>query len=98
MRLEQGKANLASVEAFSQQVSERKKVSQGLAHFLAFDEQMRAMQPIFDKFLSRGLQSCSLALSDFIFVMGEHQIFAAQVEIKTWAEKFHAHGAAFDMP
>src|SRR5260370_34261930 len=59
---------------------------------------MGAMQPIFDKFLSRSLQSCSLALRNFIFVMREHQIFAAEVKIKTRSEQLHAHGTAFDMP
>src|SRR5215469_10557344 len=55
---------------------------------------MRAVQPVFDEWLSCG----ALALGDFILVMRENQIFAAQMQVKTLPQDFHAHGAALDMP
>src|SRR6185295_10232580 len=44
------------------------------------------------------LDPSALALSDFVFVMREGQILAAQVQIETRPQHFHAHGAALDVP
>src|ERR1043165_1837626 len=55
---------------------------------------MRAVQPMFDEPLAGG----ALALGDFVFVMREHQILAAEMQIEGRPEDFHAHGAALDVP
>src|SRR5258707_6444466 len=40
----------------------------------------------------------AFALRDFVFVMRENQILATEMQIKTRAENFHSHRAAFDVP
>ncbi len=55
---------------------------------------MRAVQPVFhERFAGR-----AFALGDFVLVMREFQILAAEVQVETFAEHFHAHGAALDVP
>ena len=41
------------------------------------------MYPEFDEFLTRLLHGGSFALSDFIFVMREHQILTTQMKVET---------------
>src|SRR5579863_10377957 len=94
MRAEQQGADFAAGKTFGQQIAQREKVAEGFAHLFAFHEQMRAVQPIFYE----GLAGGAFALGDFILVMREDQILAAQMQIETRPEKFHAHGAALDMP
>ena len=53
------------------------------------------MQPIFYK---RMLACAAFGLGYFIFVMRENQITAAAMEIKTFAQIFHAHNGALNMP
>ena len=48
--------------------------------------------------MSVALQAGAFALGDFVLVMGEHQVLAAEVEVETWPEQFHAHGATLDVP
>src|ERR1022692_2239174 len=56
------------------------------------------MQPVFDETLAGGLNARAFALRDFILVMREHQILAAEMQIKARTENLHAHGAALDVP
>ena len=55
---------------------------------------MRAMQPVFHKRFS----GRAFALGNFILVMRKFQILAAEMQVKAFAEQFHAHGAALDVP
>ena len=59
---------------------------------------MRAMQPILDERLPWPLHFRAFALRDFVLVMREDQVLAAQVQIEAGAEQFHAHRAALDVP
>src|ERR1035441_315604 len=56
------------------------------------------MQPVFDEGLAARLDPRALALRDLILVMGEHEVFAPQMQVKAWPEEFHAHGAALNVP
>ena len=40
----------------------------------------------------------TFALGDFVFVVGEHQILAAAVNIEPFSQKMPSHGGAFDVP
>ena len=40
----------------------------------------------------------ALALRNLIFVVREHQVFAAGVQVEALAQKFHGHRRAFQMP
>src|SRR5436190_5717578 len=95
---EQQIPNLSSSESFSDQIAERKEISERLAHFLALDEQVRTVEPVLHKTLAFGLNARAFALRDFIFVMREHQVLAAKVQIEAGAEDFHAHRAALNVP
>src|SRR5208283_2923958 len=55
---------------------------------------MRPVQPMPDERLS----GRTFALRNFVLVMRENQVLAAEVQIKTRSENFHAHGAALDVP
>src|SRR5205823_5663371 len=85
-------------KSFGQQIAQREKVAQRLAHLLALDEQVRAVQPVFDEPLAGRLDRRAFALRDLIFVMGENQILAAEMQVKARAEQRHAHRAALDVP
>src|SRR5580765_8268928 len=98
MRLEQLKSNLSTGEALGEQIAEGKKIAQRLAHLFAFNQQVGAVKPIFDEMLALRLQTCAFALGDFIFMMREHEVFAAEMEVEACAEEFHAHCATFDVP
>ena len=81
MRRQQEIPDFAPGESFPQQIPQREEVPQRLAHLLAFDEQMGAVQPMFDETLASRLHAGAFALRDFVFVMREHQIFTAEVQI-----------------
>src|SRR5260370_18825860 len=98
MRGEQQVTNLPAGKSFRQQITQCEKVAERFAHFLAFYQQMRAVQPMFDKSLSCLLDPRSFALRDFVLMMREHQVFTPQMEIEDRAEELHAHGAALDVP
>ena len=53
------------------------------------------VHPVFGEWLCRWPIS---DLGQLVFVMGEHQVHAAAVDVEGLAEVFHAHGRAFDMP
>src|SRR5689334_24521722 len=64
------------------------------SHFLAFHQQMLGVQPIAREGLARG----GFTLRNFVFVMRKREIDAASVNIQRFAEIFHGHGGALDVP
>src|SRR4051812_38607474 len=98
MRSEQQITNLATGVTLGRQVAQDKKVAERLAHLFAFNEQVRAVHPMFDEAFSGRLQAGALALGDFVLVMWEDEVFAAEMQVETGSEQFHAHGAALDVP
>src|ERR1700686_4253593 len=48
--------------------------------------------------LHEGLAGGGFAFGDFVFVMREGQVYAAGVNVQSFAEIFHGHGGAFDVP
>src|SRR5712671_1587925 len=55
---------------------------------------MLSVQPVADEVFAGG----GFALRDFVFVMREGEIDAAGVDVDGFAEIFHGHGGAFDVP
>ena len=55
---------------------------------------MFAMQPVIYKFAG----VCSFTLSDLIFMMGEHIVDPAGMQIKSFTQIFLTHGTAFNVP
>ena len=45
-----------------------------------------------------GLAGGGLALGYLVFMMGEHKVLTARMDIEGGTQKLHAHGAALDMP
>ena len=45
-----------------------------------------------------GLAGGALGLGDLVLVVGEHEVFAAGVEVEGVAEEFGGHGGALDVP
>ena len=80
--------------ALEQQVAEGEEVALGFRHLLAFDEQEANVEPMAREGLVRG----GFGLGDLIFVVREHEVFAAGVEVEGVAEIFHCHSRAFDVP
>jgi len=72
-------SNFTARKSSSDEIAQREEIAERLAHFFAFNEQMCAMQPIFDEPLSGWLEARTLALRNFVFVMREHQILAAEM-------------------
>src|SRR6266540_1325524 len=73
---------LAPGVTFRQNIWDRVKIAQRFRHFLAIDQQVRAMQPIADEFLA-----ChAFALCDLCFVMRKNVIDAATMNIDLVAE------------
>src|SRR6202050_5080921 len=48
--------------------------------------------------LHKGLAGGRLTFGDFIFVMRKGEVYAAGVNVQSFAEIFHGHGGAFDVP
>jgi len=59
---------------------------------------MRGVEPVFHKSPALRLETGAFALGNFVFVMGKHEILAAEMKIEARPQKLHAHGAALDMP
>ena len=55
---------------------------------------MLGVQPVAREVLAGG----GFALGDFVFVMREGQVDAAGVNVQRFAQIFHGHGGAFDVP
>ena len=84
MRREQQITDFAPGETLRQQIAQREKIAERLAHFFAFDEQKRAVQPVFDERLA----GRAFALRDFVLVMRKYQVLAAEVQVKAFARAF----------
>lgn len=98
MGLEQEVADIATGEAFGGEVGDGEEVTERFAHLFTFDEEVGAVDPGMDARFAGLLEACAFALGDFVFVVGEDEVFTAEVEVEAGAEQFHAHGAAFDVP
>src|ERR1700733_7850489 len=48
--------------------------------------------------LHEGLAGGGFAFGDFVLVMREGEVYAAGVNVQSFAEIFHGHGGAFDVP
>ncbi len=65
-----------------------------LAHLFAVDGNHIVMHPVFYSRMSL----CCHALRYLAFMVGEHEVHAAAMDIECIAEIFPAHGGAFEMP
>src|SRR4030043_1998126 len=69
-------------------------VAETLSHSLALHEPVFAVHPVVHEFLA----CSSLALRDFVLMVGEHVLPAARVNVECFAQIFHGHGGAFNVP
>src|SRR5580658_5765735 len=65
-----------------------------LPHFLPVDGDHIVMQPI----PGWNVLIADSTLRDLAFVVGEHEVHSAAVDVEFNAKVFSAHGGAFDMP
>ena len=85
MRAQEQAPDFAAGKSFGQEIAQRKIVAERFAHLFSFHQQVRAVQPVFDKWLSSG----AFALGDFILMMAEKsEILAAQMQIDIPARGF----------
>lgn len=96
--LEEEVADIAAWKAFGGEVGDGEEVAERFAHLFTFDEEVCAVDPGMDAGFAGLLEAGAFALGDFVFVMWEDEVFAAEVEVEAGAEQFHAHGAALDVP
>src|SRR5206468_5225204 len=82
MHTQQRVTELAPGITFRQNIRHRVKITQRFGHLLSIDQQMRAVQPVADEFLSRD----AFALRDLCFVVRENVIDAAAMDIDLIAE------------
>ncbi len=94
MRLKQRVTNFAPGEAFRGEIAQREEISKRLAHLLPFDEQMRAVHPMFHERLA----GRAFALGNLVLVMRKFQILATEMQVEACAQHLHAHGGTFDVP
>ena len=80
--------------ALEQEVAEGEEVALGFGHLAAFDEQEADVHPVPGEEGARG----GFGLGDLVFVMREHEVFAAGVEVEGVAEEAGGHGGALDVP
>ena len=80
--------------AAEEEVAEGVEVALGLGHLFAFDEEEADVHPV----AGEGLAGGALGLGDLVFVVREHEVFAAGVEVEVVAEEFSGHGGALDVP
>jgi len=80
--------------AFEEQVAEGVEVTLRLRHLLTFHQKETDVEPV-----ARELDvGAGFGLGDLVFVVREHEIFAAGVEVEGVAEELHGHGGALDVP
>src|SRR5664280_3817005 len=94
MRADERIADFPAGPAFGRQITKCEEVAERLAHLLAFDEQVRVVEPE----TRERLTGRSFALGDLVFVVRKDQIFAAAMNVERLTEMFHAHDATFDVP
>ena len=68
--------------ALEEEVAEGVEVALGLGHLSAFDEEEADVHPV----AGEGLAGGALGLGDLVLVVGEHEVFAAGVEVEGFAE------------
>src|SRR6266403_779140 len=90
----QSVSNLTTAVAFGENVRYCVKIPERLRHLLAIDQQMSAMEPVADEFLSRA----AFSLCDFGFVVRENVVDSTAVNVDLIAQQSGGHGAALDMP
>ena len=94
MRADEDVADFHGGEAFFCEVGEGVEVAFGFGHFPAIDEEVGGVEPMLGEVATAG----ALALGDFVFVVGEDEVFAAGVEVEGVAEVFFDHGGALEVP
>ena len=70
---------------FEHQVADGKEIPRALGHLLAFNEKKPRVKPEVREWLSRE----RLGLRNFIFMMGKDQVFAAGMQVETFAQLQH---------
>ena len=75
-------------------IAHGEEIAQGLGHFFVVHVDEAVVHPV----MHIGLAGCALALRYLVFMVGEEQILAAAVNIEGFAQVFHAHGAALNVP
>ncbi len=80
--------------AAQEEVAEGMEVALGLGHLPAFDEEEADVHPV----AGEGLAGGALGLGDLVFVVREHEVFAAGVEVEVLSEEPGGHGGALDVP
>src|ERR1041385_6582096 len=79
---------------FFEGILQQNHISQRLAHLLAANRDEVVVDPI----LYEGLACRAFTLRNLAFMMRELIVHSAAVDIKRFAEIFHRHCRAFDMP
>ena len=87
-------ADFAAGVALGEQVAQGVEVAERLGHLFAVHAQVRAVHPA----AHEGLAGGGLRLRDFVFVVREEVVDAAGVQVETFAQILHRHGAALDVP
>ena len=78
-----------------QNINYHEEIAQGFGHFFFINGNKAIVQPVVYEGMAT---SAAFGLSDFVFVMRENKITAATVEVEAFAQIFHTHGRAFDVP
>ena len=87
-----GLAQLGMVPA--EQLGQRDEVSQGFPHLLAVDGNHIVVHPVMDPLRTAG----SHVLGDFAFVVREHQVHSAPMDVEGFAQVLGAHHRALQVP
>ena len=77
-----------------EQFGQGDEIPEGFAHFLPPDRDHVVMDPVMDPLRAAG----GLVLGDLAFVMREHQVHSAPMDIEFLAEVFLAHDRALEVP
>jgi hypothetical protein len=80
--------------ALGKEVAEGKEIPKGFGHLFAFNQKVFRMEPVTGEWFS----GSAFALRDFIFVMRESEVDTTGVNVQCFAEIFHSHGRALDVP
>ena len=71
--------HLPTEASLGQEIAQGEEVAERLAHLFTLHKQVRAVHPVLNKFLPVALQAGAFTLGDLVLVVGEHQVFAAEV-------------------
>ena len=95
MGLQEDEADHFPRNALGQKIMNGEEVAKRLGHLLALDLQHLVMKPVARE-LALGMRAA--ALGDFVFMMWEHQVVAATMNVEARPQQFVAHGRTLDMP